>query len=475
MSRDTIPFEVGKTDQARPINDFLRGIQRAVVQSTDPDTGRCTIEFESTPGSRANVGIALGLMTVGAENERRRSAWSRRIPSPGDIVLVGFDANGLPRILGADQPSYEILANLNAEEAFTFKAIKSGEFDERSIGGAYIYGKATGDLFLAGGLASLTLEKESYGIQGRAGYLRHQATASVLRFGQVRRTPLPFLPESNAIAGVGVPPLNAPLGGVTPPLSEFSVLVKSSLPGSPLGQGVVDFLLGTVMDPDVEIITQGAYAAAATAGIKKFAIAPVANARLYLRVYDSIPITDVPVGTPGPLAGTPARPFEWGVDQLGNSYMNQGALASAGWNLYAPTALNLVSNQVQLAGNVFLGGSAITPLVTPVGVSIPPITKPEYIAGGPAVCGTPFVAALTAFNAALAAFAGIAAAGTAVTTPADAIAYCKALGGAAAGLIAAASAFTTSAPTWLSNTVWIAKSGPPGVPTVVTPGAAFRL
>ena len=469
--RDSNPFERPPVEEARHLDTFLRGIQRAVIESVDTKSGKCTLSFESTPATRANVGIPLLHMSISGAGERRKSSWSRRMPSPGDVVLVGFDSNGTPRIVGYDQPSYDILSTLHIEEPFTYGDLVSGEFDDRSSGGAYIRGKATGDLYLAGGLSSLTLSKDRYEVACRTGLHRIQCMSSVRRFGEVKRSPIPFLSENEAKPGIGIPPLANPVTGSMPSLVEDTLDLKSSLPGSPLGQAVCFVSHGNVMDPDVDLIAQGAYGAVGPAGIKKFKVAPVANARFFWRIYDSVPLTDVPIGTPGPLAGV--RPFEWGIDQLGNSYINVGVSAGAGFNVYSNNSMTLVSSQLQLAGNVFLGATAVGPLVTPAGVAIPPALKPEFIAGGPAICGTPFVTALTTFLTALDAFMAIAATGSAVTTPVENVAYAKALGGAAAALLGAIAAYGASSPTWLSNSVFIGKSGV--VPNVVLPSSAFPL
>lgn len=469
--RDITPFERSAVSEARPVDAFTRGIQRASIVSVDSKAGKCTIRFESTPGERTAVNIYLSYFSLPPTGNRRRAAWKRSMPSVGDIVLVGFDSNATPRILGYDIQGYHLLATLQAEEPFAYSPLEPGEFDEKSSGGAYIRGRVTGDLFLAGGLTSLQLSKNRYEIAGRTGLLRVQTGSSVFRVGNVKRSAIPFLPEEDAKPGVGVPPLPNPVTGVLPNLSEFTADIKANLPGLPLGLAVGFLSMGNVMDPDVDLITSGAYGAVGPLGIKRFKIAPAVTARYFMRIYDSLPGSDTPIGTPGPISGTLARPYDFGIDALGNTFTNLGLGAIMGWNLYSPLHTSVVASIQQYAGNIFLGLNPALPTLALAG-PVPPLTRPEVIAGGPAICSVPFFAALSGLTGALATFAGVAAAGTAVTTPVEAVAYAKAIGAAAAPLSAAIAAFTAALPATVSDTVYVAKTG---LPAVVPPTSAFFL
>jgi hypothetical protein len=89
------------------------------------------------------------------------------------------------------------------------------------------------------------------------------------------------------------------------------------------------------------------------------------------------------------------------------------------------------------------------------------------------MCGIIFNAALSSFLAAVTAFAGVCAGGTAVSTPADAVAFCKALGTGAAGLTAAAGAMAGAQATWLSASSFCAPSA--AGPGVIPPISPFLL
>jgi hypothetical protein len=454
-----------RTPAERPIHmvyrnpeAFMSRIQRAVIMDVNESDGTCTIAYDNTMGERPGVTLPF-YVHFGRKKQRRKAAWSRFMPQPGDYVLVGFDSNAEARIVGHEPVNYNQLASIQEDEGkFLFSDLKGGEFDMRSSGAAYLKGDVVGTLFLAGGMSSMLLDKKNYEIRVNTGRVKETLGTSVFRRGVVKRSPIPFQPELPAKATVGVLPIDklGPASAAFTDLYEFTADIRAAAnPSSPLAQKVALFSVGNVLDPTFSLPVVGdAYAAAATAGIMKFKINPVANARLLLRIYDSVPISDTPVGTEGPIGGTPARPFEWGVDQLGNSYMNVGSLATQGFNIWSTTQISLSSNLLQLSGNVFLGGTPVP--VVPGG----PAILNSGIANQPLVCGFLFNAALATYVTAVATFAGIAAGGSAVSSPGDAVLYCKALGTAGAVLATAASGFAAAAatPAWLSASVFCAPS-----------------
>lgn len=451
----------------RNTDGFFGRIQKAVITDVNEETGTCSIAWESTPGERRQVNLPF-YVHFSTKGKRRKSAWQRTMPQAGDLVLVGFDSNSTARIVGYDSLGYDQLKNIQDEEGkFGFQDLKAGEFDQKSSGGAYYRGDALGTLFLAGGMTSLTLDKKNYELRVNSGLTKETLGTSTFRRGVVKRSPLPFQPELPAKAGLGVLPFDklGPASAVAGDLYEFTAdLRAAAAPSSPLAQKIALFSLGNVMDPFLSLPVVGdAYAAASAAGIMKFKVNPTSNARLLLRIYDSVPLVDTPIGTEGPVGGTVARPFELGVDQLGNAYINVGGLATHGLNIWSSNHVSISSNLLHLSGNVFLGGS-------PVGLpapGVPPLMN-SPVANQPLMCGTIFNAAMTAFLEAVVAFSGEAAAGAAVTTPVEAVAYCKVIGAAAAKLGAAATAMAAVQASWLSASAFCAPSavGPGVVPPV---------
>lgn len=464
--RPKVPGEAPVWESYRNAKAFIGSIQRAVITDVNEAAGTCTIAFDNTPGERPNVPLPF-YVHFGRKNQRRKAAWCRFMPQPGDVVRVGFDSNAEACIVGYDSLGYSQLASIQEEEGkFGFADLKMGEFDQKSSGGAYLKGDVNGALLIAGGMASSVFDKKNYEVRTNGGRVKETFGASIFRRGLVKRSPIPFQPELPAKATAGVLPIDklGPAAAAFGDLYEFTADVRAAAnPASPLSQKVALFSLGNVLDPMFSLPLVGdAYAAAGPTGIMKFKVNPIANARMLLRIYDSVPVTDIPIGTEGPLGGSPTRPFEWGIDQLGNSYLNVGALATHGFNVWSSNQISISSNLLHLCGNVFLGGTPVPPAPG----APPPMNTP--IANQPLMCGLIFNAALSAFLTSVEAFAAAAVAGTGVSTPADAIAYCKALGTAATGLTTAATAMAGLQATWLSASAFCAPSavGPGVIPPI---------
>jgi hypothetical protein len=471
MSRLLNPDEKPIHIAYRNTEAFFGRIQRAVIVDVDEGRGTCTVSWDSTPGERPNVQLPF-YVHFGRKGQRRKTAWQRFMPQPGDAVLVGFDSNSEARIVSYDSVGYSQLATIQDEEGkFGFSNLKAGEFDQKSGGGAYLKGDAVGNLFLAGGMSSVLLDKKNYEIRASTGRIKESFGTSYYRRGIVKRSPIPFQPELPAKATAGVLPLEqlGPAAAAFGDLYENTIDIRAAAsPSSPLAMKVALFSLGNVMDPTYSLPGVGdAYGAVGPLGIMKFKINPTANARMLMRIYDSVPVVDTPIGTEGPLAGTPTRPFEWGIDQLGNTYINLGTLATHGFNVWSMNQLSLSSNMLHLCGNVYLGGTPIPPTPTPV----PPVMNTP-LANQPLMCGLIFNAALSTFLTAVTTFAGVVAGGTAVSTLVDAVAFCKAIGGAAAGLTAAAGAMAGAQATWLSTAAFCT---PPPIVGVIPPASPFLL
>ena len=463
MGRPLNPDEKPIHHEYRNMDAFMSRIQRAIIMDVNESNGTCTVSFDNTMGERPGVQLPF-YVHFGRKNQRRKTAWQRFMPQPGDVVLVGFDSNSEARIVGYEALGYEQLSTIQDEEGkFGFRDLKAGEFDQKSGGGAYLRGDAIGTLFLAGGMSSIALDKKNYEIRVNSGMVKETLGTSIFRRGVVKRTPIPFQSELPAKATVGVLPIDklGPTSAVLGDLYEFTADIRAAAaPSSPLSQKVVLFSLGNVLDPMLSLPVVGdAYAAAGPLGIMKFKINPTANARMLLRIYDSVPITDTPVGTEGPLGGSPTRPFEWGIDQLGNTFINVGALATNGFNLWSANQVSISSNMLHLAGNVFLGGTPIPPVPGPV----PPVMNTP-VANQPLVCGTLFGVALAAFCAAVGAAATACA--SAGGTPPAVITFGSAVA-------AACTAFAAAFPATLSASSFCA---PAAVgPGVIPPISPFLL
>lgn len=433
--RDRNPYERPAHESYRNVDAFLNRIQRAMIVDIDRSKGTCTVEFDSTPGERSGVNLPF-YVHASVPGKRSKTAWSRFMPQVGDMVLVGFDSNSIVRIVGYDMLSYETITNIQNEEGkFGWNDLKSGEFDVKSSGGAYIRGEATGLLYLAGGMTSIQLDKKNQEIRKTAPTIKETSNMCSFRRGIVKRSPAPFMPEATAKATKGILPIppgvpGAAIDPVLPDVYEFTVDLRGSVtPSSPISMPIAFLSIGNVMNPDLSTPAGDAYGVGPLA-FEKFVINPVANARFFFRIYDSIPISDTPIGTPGPaLGGTPVRPFELGIDQLGNTYINVGALALQGFNVWSSNGISLSGNKVCISGNVFLGGTPI-----PVVPGMPP-TMNAGIANQPVVCGLLLQSLFSlAFAPAIAAAA--ACAGDPITTKAFAAAVGAAFAAIAPGMTA---------------------------------------
>jgi hypothetical protein len=378
--------------QYRPVNQFLGRVQRATIQSVNTSDGTCTIAYEATPSDNTGVNIPMFFFSLGPDGQRNTSAWHRYMPFVGDIVLVGFDPNGQPRILGYDLVSYSYITQLNSTlPGFGFNALQSGEWDMMSTGGAYLKGDNNGVLTLVGGIQLIRLDKQRAEIDLQTGLEKLTTGSSTFRRGTVRRSPIPLYTEVGALGNVpgvpslGVPPIATPANAVLPSLWESTDDIKAPVTGLPFGLPVVFRSIGNIMDPDVDLITGGAYGAAGPLGVKTVKTTGM-HARVMFRVYDSVPgLSDTPVGTPGPVGGSAFRPFEYAIDTLGNLIINQGLLATEGINVWAPLKTSLFTTSLELSA-----------AITQIG-NVPTAVEPV-------ICGNLFLTATTTFCSALTAY-----------------------------------------------------------------------
>jgi hypothetical protein len=477
MARQPTPDEIRpttkrKSDQYRP-EDWMGRIQRGTITSVDPDNGVVTVEMESTPGTRTGVTIPLHFFSFDPANPLS-AAWMRYMPQLNDVVKIGFDSNGTTRIVGYDTPSYSDVNTMSANTNFGWTTLQPGEWDLKSVGNAFVKGDRTGLLYLAGGTQSIGISKQNREIDIKTNTLKTSSGASNFRSGVVKRSPVQFQQEVEAKAGVGVPPVQTAANAVLQNLVESTIDLQSSTALIPFGLPVAFGSIGNVMDPDVDEVALSAWGAAGPAGIKKFKVFPAVNARVLFRVYDSVPLTDVPIGTPGPVGGTSFRPFEIGIDQNGNLFINQSPLTNpfgtpGGVEWWSPQQFNIWSNSINF-------NSVLTRIGNPVTATEPAVCGAIFAAATTTFCSAweTYQTSLTAYLASVAAcFAASAGAIVDPVTAADVATQAGILAGASVTFAAAITTYVAAVGGSLSAALLISKL--PLVPPPATVPSPFQL
>jgi len=168
------------------------------ISSVSPTDGTITVVLESAGTTfKQAIPAQVGLSTGGA-------SWQRLVPQRGTRVLVGYDVADRPRVLS--YVLYESLGGGDAVDAISegyaamlargqdpdtqhllmFTALKAGEWDMKSAGGAYIKGDNAGQLLLAGRADSFAINGSSNEIKAETGRYNLQSRGSYLRFGDHR-------------------------------------------------------------------------------------------------------------------------------------------------------------------------------------------------------------------------------------------------------------------------------------------------
>jgi hypothetical protein len=443
--RPKIPTDhrMGPLGGTRP-KDFFTTTHRAIVVSVDSTAGQITAQFEDTAGQRADIDIPFGFLSSPANN-RRLSAWSRYIPQEGDIVVLAFDTDYTPRIVSYSLISYELLSTLNDATGYQWGDLQPGEWDQRSCGGAYFRGDRTGLLFLAGGLSSISIDKKRFEIRSSTGLDKLQTNQSVWRRGLVKRTLVPFTTETTIKFPSGGVPAN-PANAAQMDLYESTTDLRSPVPGSPLGFPMAFMSLGNVLNPELSTALGDAYGTG-PAAIKRFPATtvvgspPTATARFFARIYASDPVSQLPVPTGIPAPGS--LPFEAGIDQVGNFFVNSLGLGAQGgvrWWCGGPKfEIAAIAEARITAPLVRLGGLTATT---------------------PSVNGTLYASTLTTFFEAMVAAA--AALEASFGTPAGVVAF------AGAVQVAAQEAAAAIPETLLAHILTTAVPEPPPTPNILT-------
>jgi len=199
---DTSDYRVGLQDETQNHNRTLVG------QITSVDNRQGLITVRTVNGQQFEMPIPLlgfspqtQLDADGNPVGGFRSSWIRYMPQNFDFVKVAFGPDRRPECVGMacwgdleNSPGpigqlggYADVVRAREEgiPGFAeFRDLRQGEWDMRSRGNAYIYGSATGVLFLAGGGAKLVLNKEDDASRLRATNQRYESTENyILRAG----------------------------------------------------------------------------------------------------------------------------------------------------------------------------------------------------------------------------------------------------------------------------------------------------
>ena len=203
MRRDVdTDYRVGLQDETQNHNRTLIG------QITSVDNRQGLITVRTVNGQQFEMPIPLlgfspqtQLDADGNPVGGFRSSWIRYMPQNFDFVKVAFGPDRRPECVGMacwgdleNSPGpigqlggYADVVRAREEgiPGFAeFRDLRQGEWDMRSRGNAYIYGSATGVLFLAGGGAKLVLNKEDDASRLRATNQRYESTENyILRTG----------------------------------------------------------------------------------------------------------------------------------------------------------------------------------------------------------------------------------------------------------------------------------------------------
>jgi hypothetical protein len=228
-------FDGDFSDSQRGENVFNR-IVAGFVESVDELNGKVVLRFEDFVGLRGSVELSFDYISSVT------AGWIRFMPSIGDRVLCGFRPNNAVEILRYKALSYSQMAEFaaNADPPFIFRQLKSGEFEIMSAGFAEIWGSKKGKLHLAGGLASIDLERDINQITHNAVLHRMISDGSEIRFGSIRRPNPTKNKEDEAMSG-GFPQ------------KEYKISLSQKVAG--LATKLYDFTVGKVLNSTLGVFS----------------------------------------------------------------------------------------------------------------------------------------------------------------------------------------------------------------------------
>lgn len=204
MGRWRLPGE--RSTRRWGLQDEQQGHNRVYVgQVVDVDETNGVLTVVTTGAGQHRVVVPVGGLTV----DGRRSAWMRYMPGKYDHVLLGFGPDKQPFCLGAaawghDETvvagnrlaGYGRLATAAARDDAPaglreFVPLRSGEWDMRSSGGAYVHGSRLGVLTLSGGGSTkVVLDKDRDEAVVGTAMFEYADGGVKLRVGSVKRPAL---------------------------------------------------------------------------------------------------------------------------------------------------------------------------------------------------------------------------------------------------------------------------------------------
>lgn len=199
------------------------------IASVDTKKGTVGVRMGRGIGHRPDVKIPMFQLSFNLT----ASSWFRFMPQVGDNVTLVQNVDGSMHIVNYECLNYQQLSDADSQDEFLFRELKQGEFEVRSSGLASIFGSKTGTLRLAGGPATLTLNRKDQAADLSAPFIRMGALACEIRFGEVRRRVLPTDFEETALPG----------GAGT--LREFRLVVARE--AGPVALPMVEVALGDVL------------------------------------------------------------------------------------------------------------------------------------------------------------------------------------------------------------------------------------
>jgi len=226
LSREEIPSDpfAPKTG-----SDFPYYCTRSRIIDVRPEKGTCTLEYESTIGQRNDVHIPLLAFSFNVKSPDQ-SAWMRYMPQIGDVVLISFDANGTPYIIGYDTLSYEELQKQDSSKlpGFVFRQLKWGEFDCRSAGMAGWFASRAGTLTLFAGDQNFKLYRTTRQVDANFGLFKLSSDDTLIRLGDAKRKKTPLDVNESGVIATGLQlkeanfDVNQTLAFVKKPVARFS-------------------------------------------------------------------------------------------------------------------------------------------------------------------------------------------------------------------------------------------------------------
>lgn len=281
-----------------------------------------------------------------------KSAWQRYMPSKGDLLMVGYGSQGQGMILGpASLPGvYNKIAELKNTNPTKFphadfSELRSGEWDMRSSGGAYVNGNRDGALVLSAGPTTLMrMDKQEEEVRGDSGLWVLKSRGSNVRLGDIKRQlPSTYKEDTHSFSNV------------QGALKEFSVHLENPTLFPLPATLIADFELGGICDGD---------------GIPR--TGPIGPMRSRRKIYDAVATSALA-----------SEAYSEEIDVLGNVEISQGPLA---------LSMDISGGGLSSLSTSFLNTSIDSDLTTTIGAGVSVITDtPLTLLGGAAAIANPII------------------------------------------------------------------------------------